>query len=264
MRRVFLLYCLLTLANGAFGQQITYVGNMGVLIENETLGILIDGLHKKYKAAYQYPPERLVTTLIGKEHPYQPPIQLLLNTHIHKDHFDAELVLEFLKENPEAKLLGPAQTAEALVDLGTAQHLDTSVYEVKTIDYTIQEYTLHDVQIKAFFIDHANPARHSATKNVGFLIKLDGKNILHLGDAAMDASIFSQLNLKTEAIDLAIIPDWLAMSRSGANIIKTYIAAKQLLITHISPLNANQSRQAVQQFFPDAIFFTELEQTFTF
>lgn len=264
MRRVFLLYCLLTLASQALCQQISYVGNMGVLIECETIGILIDGLHKKYKAAYQYPPETLVAELIGKDEPYQPPIHLLLNTHIHKDHFDAELVLEFLKENAKAKLLGPAQTANAVLALYTSHELKQRIHEVKTTDYTIQNFSLHGIQVKAFFVDHANPARHSATKNVGFLIELDGKQILHLGDAAMDASIFSQLNLQAEEIDLAIIPDWLAMSKSGANIIKTYIAAKQLLITHISPLNAAESQQAVRALFPKAIFFTDLEQSFSF
>ena len=89
-------------------QTITYVGNMGVLISGDSTSILIDGLHKEYKPAYQYPPKSLVDELIGTEKAYQPPIRYILNTHIHKDHFDAELIVEFMQHNAKTVLFSRA------------------------------------------------------------------------------------------------------------------------------------------------------------
>ena len=49
--------------------KISYIGNMGVLMENKDQTVLIDGFHKKYKPAYAYPSQGTVDAIIAGTYP---------------------------------------------------------------------------------------------------------------------------------------------------------------------------------------------------
>ena len=249
--------CLLTLHLQATDSlRIQYTGNMGVLISGRSTAISVDGLHKRYKPAYQHPPEDLVRQIISnKEHP---PIRILLNTHIHQDHFDAGLVRTFLKQNPKAILIGPPQTGEEIASVNGVEQLSNRVRVVPLQNNKLTTFNSGDVQVDGFFLQHVNPARHSAIKNIGYLITIDDKIVLHAGDTDWNGEVFKALALHERQIDVAILPNWMVMTADGAEIVKTHLQPKQIIVAHISPFSKQEVKEEVQKYFPDAILFTEI------
>jgi L-ascorbate metabolism protein UlaG (beta-lactamase superfamily) len=57
--------------------------------------------------------------------------------------------------------------------------------------------------------------RFKEIQNLGCVIEIGGKKILHIGDADMTAENFSLFNLSHEKIDVAFIPYWYLMSSDG-------------------------------------------------
>ncbi len=248
-----LISCALTATDSL---RIQYIGNMGVLIAGQSDAVLIDGLHKPYKPAYLHPPEKLVQEMIANK--AHPPIGILLNTHIHQDHFDAGLVHQFLRENPNAQLIGPPQTAEGIASLGGVERLGAKIKVVPIKDNKITTFNCGEVQVDGFYLRHANPARHGAIKNIGYLITMDGLKILHAGDTDWNGEVFKSLALNKRDIDVAILPNWMVMTKEGAAIVSTHLKPRQIIVTHISPFSEAEVKEAVAQYFPQAILFTEI------
>lgn len=246
-----------------FGQkssiQITYVGNMGVLISGSEHSILIDGLHKEYKPAYQFPPPELVDKMTRNEQ-IKPPISLIMNTHIHQDHFDNQLVADFLQANPSSFFIGPEQAVQEVSKLSS---IEQQMSGIPTQKHGRQKAVNPYLDISAFFLNHANPRMHSEIKNVGYLIKMDGKNIVHFGDAFWIEEVFEQLDLEEENIDLAILPAWMIASAENRKLINQYLKPKKIIATHLSP-SYPQALDALKEYYPEAVSFTEILQEFKF
>ncbi len=244
-----------------FGQKerlrITYVGNMGVLISGSEHSLLIDGLHKEYQPAYQFPPTELVDKMTENKE-IKPPISLVLNTHIHQDHFDNQLVADFLKANKKAHFIGPIQAVMEIKEYGSFDH---HLSGIPTDKHGRQKAENPYLDISAFFLNHANPRMHSETKNVGYLIKIDGKTIVHFGDAFWIEEVFEQLDLEEENIDVAILPAWMIASTENRKLIDQYLKPKKIIATHISP-SYPQTLDALKEFYPEAVSFTEVLQEF--
>lgn len=258
-----LLIVLLVSGFSLFGQKeqlrITYVGNMGVLISGQEHSLLIDGLHDEYKPAYQFPPEELVEKMTKNEQ-INPPIRLVLNTHIHQDHFDNQLVADFLEANEEAYFLGPDQ---AIQEVSQLYPIQKRMVGIKTQKHGRQEAPNPYLKITAFYLNHANPRMHNKTKNVGYLIKVDGKNIVHFGDAFWMEEVFEKLDLEKEGIDIAIMPAWMIASAENRKLIDRYLQPKKIIATHISP-SYPQTMDMLQEFYPEAIAFTKILQEFIY
>lgn len=261
MKYILLLFLIPILGQSIQAQQdiqLTYIGNMGVLINDQKQSILIDGLHKKYQAYYQYPSNELVKKIIANKD--FPEITVLLQTHIHKDHFDPELVSQFLKNNTNAILIGPPQSKEAILKTNSIKN---SNQRLKTIDY--KQQTKHilkhkSIQVTGFYLNHAGAARHSQTENIGYLININGKKILHVGDTGWNEDLFEALDLEKEGIDVAILPNWLAMYEEGIEVINKYIQPQQIVATHISPFEKETVTKGIKKHFPNAVMFTEIGQ----
>lgn len=239
--------------------QITYVGNMGVLIEGKATSVLIDGLHKEYGPAYQYPPKELVQKLTENES-FNSPIGLVMNTHIHKDHFDDQLVHEFLKRNKKSVFIGPEQITKELTKLKTSKD---QLRGISTEKHGRQKASNPYCSVTAFFLNHANPRMHSKIKNVGYLIEIDDTKIVHFGDAFWIEEVFENLDLEKEKIDIAILPSWMIASTKNRKMINKYIQPKKIIATHISPTYP-QTMDNLKEYYPEAISFTEILQEFKY
>lgn len=242
-----------------FGQNkeltITYVGNMGVLISGSKHSLLIDGLHDEYKPAYQFPSPKLVEKMTQNTH-IKPPISLVLNTHFHPDHYDNQLVINFLKKNKKAHFIG---TEQSVSDLKKIKDLSSQMTGIPTNEHGRQKANNPYLNISAFFLNHVNPRMHSETKNIGFLIEIDGKKIVHFGDAFWIPEVMEKLALHKENIDIAILPAWMIASAENRKLIHQFIQPKKVIATHISPTYP-QTLENLREFFPEAVSFTEVLQ----
>ncbi len=68
--------------------------------------------------------------------------------------------------------------------------------------------------------------RHATIQNLGHIIKLGGKKLLHVGDADTSVENFASFNLDKEGIDIALLPDWFILYTEGQPLIRDHIKPK--------------------------------------
>ena len=94
-------------------------------------------------------------------------------------------------------------------------------------------------------------------QNLGYLVEIGGKKILHVGDAGMAAGNFEPFHLPAQKIDIALIPAWFFLYPEGQYAIRKLIGAQQLIAIHVPPNRAAEHIYAIHQAFPEAVVFAE-------
>ena len=255
MKRLFLLVLLSGSFHATFSQtQITYVANEGVLIETEGKKVMIDALFDKFYDQYLFPDEALRNNMISGQSPFDQ-VDLLLTTHMHRDHFEALVTGNFLNAHQESELLSSEQIKNILAE--KYSQFSAIAKRVNAHERTVETSTdeINGIIVHSFFIHHAGGARTADIENMGFVIELEGKRILHVGDADMDLERFSELNLAQFNIDLALIPYWYMMDEAGRQIINEQIKADQLVGIHFPISPSKLALQEIAAHYPEARVF---------
>jgi L-ascorbate metabolism protein UlaG (beta-lactamase superfamily) len=242
---------------------IRYIANEGVLIRAGDKQILIDGLHREYKPAYAFPPADLSRALETAQKPYDK-INLLLASHIHLDHFHAEATGLYLKNNPQAIFASSEQGAgEIAKNFADYEKIKSQIKPITHEWKKASEYTQDGIKIKFLGLRHAN-AQHISIQNLGHLIEIGGKKLLHIGDADMTAENFSAFNLAKESIDVAFIPYWFLLSEDGRKLVKEQFNPKQIVAVHISPNEAEDVARKLKKDNPGVVAFTKILEEISF
>jgi L-ascorbate metabolism protein UlaG (beta-lactamase superfamily) len=236
---------------------IRYIANEGVLIRAGGKQILIDGLHREYKPAYAFPPADLLKLLETANKPYDK-INLLLASHIHLDHFHPESIGLYLKNNPRAVFASSEQAVgEIAKNFADYEKIKS---QVKTVAHEWKkpvEFNQDGIKIRFLGLRHAN-AQHASIQNLGHLIEIGGKKLLHIGDADMTTENFAGFNLAKENIDVAFIPYWFLLSENGRKLVKEQFNPKQIIAVHISPNEAAEISEELKKNNPETIALTKI------
>jgi L-ascorbate metabolism protein UlaG (beta-lactamase superfamily) len=237
--------------------EITYVANEGVLISSGDKRVLIDGLHREYQRAYAFLPAPQRELIETAKVPFDG-IDLILVSHLHLDHFHPESVGLHLQHNPGAALVSSQQ----VIDEVEKKFKDYEAIKARVTGATPPLKTR--MALKAAGIDveflglgHGTE-RHASIQNLGHVIKLGGKKLLHVGDADTSVEIFEKFNLDEEGIDIAFIPYWFLLGEAGQTVIREHIKPKRIIAVHVSPSGAEKVAGQIKQVFPDAVVFTTM------
>jgi L-ascorbate metabolism protein UlaG (beta-lactamase superfamily) len=237
--------------------EVTYIANEGVLISSGEKQVLIDGLHRQYGIHYAFLPAAEREKIETAKMPFDK-IDLLLVSHMHLDHFHPESVGLYLTHNPKATLVSSQQVVDeveknfknyqaikARVTGATPPLREKVAMKVAGIDFDV------------LGLGHGSE-RFRGIQNLGHIIKLGGKKILHIGDADTAAAVFDTFNLDEEGIDIAILPFWFLLGKDGATVVREQIKPKQIIAVHISPIQVKKVTEQIKQAFPDAVAFTNM------
>lgn len=242
--------------------KITYIANEGVLIENKSEKVLIDALFDDFYKDYVSPSEATVEQMMNSENPFDE-VSLVLTTHIHRDHFEANLTGDFLKSHQESRLLSSAQIKKEL----ETKYVDYAQIENRIEGRTRGVQTLTDdingVTVYSFFMYHAGGERTRSIENMGFIVEMGSKKILHLGDSDMNPDRFKEVNLTQYNIDVALVPYWYMSSDEGIEIINDHIKPKQLVGIHYPKAPSRTALDEIKKNYPKAIVFQKPGQTTT-
>ena len=243
--------------------EITYIANEGVLISSAGKQVLIDGLHREYAPDYACLPPADREKIETAKAPFDK-IDLVLVSHRHLDHFHGESVGLHLLHNPKAWLVSSQQVVDeveknfkdfqairARVTAATPPWREKVAMKVAGIDFDI------------LGLRHGT-GRHAMIQNLGHVVRLGGKKLLHIGDADISVENFEKFNLDEEGIDIAFLHFWFLLSPEGQTIIKEHIKPKQIIAVHISPDQGERVAAQIKQLFPGAIAFTTLLEKRTF
>ena len=236
---------------------VKYIANEGVLISSGGKTILIDGLHREYEPDYLFPPADLLKALENARNPYDK-INFLLVSHIHLDHFHPQSIGLHLQNNPNAMLVSSEQVIGGVAkDFANYEKIKS---QIKPILHEWKKAVLFDqdgIKIRFLGLRHGSE-RFSSIQNLGHLIEIGGKKLLHIGDADMTAENFSAFELQKEKIDVAFIPYWFLLSENGRNLVKEQFDPKQIIAVHIPPNEAEEVSKQLKKDNPQIITFTKI------
>jgi L-ascorbate metabolism protein UlaG (beta-lactamase superfamily) len=243
--------------------KITYIANEGVLIKTKNKQILIDGLHRKYRDAYAFPPDELRSKLEGALRPYNK-IDLLLVSHLHGDHFHPLSVGEHLKNNPNSILASSPQiVGEIKKEFSDYKKITPQITEISHQWKKSVQKDFDGIKVKFLGLQHGSE-RFKWIENLGHLIEVDGKKFLHIGDADMTDENFSVYKLNEENIDVAILPYWFLHSEEGRGLVKKQFNPKQIIAVHISPNDAEEVSKTLRKHYSEITVFTKILETKNF
>jgi L-ascorbate metabolism protein UlaG (beta-lactamase superfamily) len=236
---------------------IRYIANEGVLIASAGKQILIDGLHREYKADYLFPPPEMQAVLENARPPYEK-IDFLLVSHFHLDHFHPESIGLYLKGNPRSIFASSSQAVDEVSrNFGDYEKVRSQIRPITHEWKKSSEMDQDGVKIKFLGLRHSGE-RFKDMQNLGHLITIGGKKLLHIGDADMTAENFSAFNLAGEKIDVAFIPYWFLISDAGRTFVREQFNPKNIIAVHIPPAEAEQVIAQLKKDLPKATAFTRI------
>ena len=236
---------------------ITYVANEGVLISSGDKQVLIDGLHREYKPAYAFLPDAERSLIETASAPFDS-IDLVLVSHLHLDHFHPEAVSLHLQHNGGATLVSSQQVVDE-IKTGFSDYSSISGRVVVSTPPLRQRMRMkiHDIDFEVLGLGHVNE-RFDWIQNLGHIVYLGGKKLLHVGDAPATADTYEAFNLDEERIDIAFLPAWYLMDEESVAIVREFINPRHIVAVHISPADAARTVEVIGEHLPDADAFTRM------
>lgn len=234
--------------------KVTYIANEGVLLEGGGKKAMIDALFDDFYKDYLSPDEATIKRMVSGQSPFDQ-VDLILTTHFHRDHFEANVTGNFLKSHAESKLLSSEQVKGEL----ESKYIDYEKIQKQIQGHKRGVQTLVDningLKVYSFFINHAGGERTTNIENMGFIIEIAGKRVLHLGDADMSLARFEAIDLAQYNVDVALVPYWYMSSDAGIDILNNHIKAKNLIGIHYPKAPSQNALTEIKSNYPEAKVF---------
>ena len=127
-----------------------------------------------------------------------------------------------LSNNANAKLIAPPSVA--------ANFSGTQIVNINPARGQSQALTVNGIEVEVLHLRHFDAFGNdfSGVQNFGYLVKIGGKNILHLGDVDMTVQNFQNFGLAEKGIDFVLIP--------------TFNTPAHFMTSHRDALNSQSNR----------------------
>ena len=233
---------------------VTYIANEGVLISAGEDQVLIDALHEPYRPAYLPTPEAIKAGILNAEKPFDS-VDFVLVSHVHRDHFDARLVSELLKQNSEPVLFSSNQIVDS-VNVHTGELIDASrMLRIPYEDGKMETASRSGVTVKAGKVAHGS-ARFAWIQNLGYVVDMGGLKFLHIGDPGFGRPDLVRLLADVDQIDVAILPSWFITEAGGRKVIDEVIKPDHIIAVHVSPNDKSVVERAARRHYSGSHVFT--------
>lgn len=245
--------------------RLTYVANEGVLLEGPEGRVLIDALHRPYQPPYPVLPPQLRERAEKAEGIFAG-VDLILVSHRHLDHFHPRAVARFLAHSRRARLISSSQVVSA-VRQASGKRPPPWLDRTEAVPGTPGARTVRHIgalEVTLVGMRHARP-EHRHIHNLAHVIRLGGMKVLHVGDADRARRNFARLQLRPGEVDVALLPYWYFLSRSGRALIDEVLRPRFLVAFHLPPPGARQTRwvRRIRRRYPRVIALTRLLSTWT-
>lgn len=228
---------LLVVAPAAAQVTVTYIANEGFLLAAGEQKVLVDALFDQGIVGYGQIPQEMRPELESGTGRFAG-VDLVLATHFHRDHFAAGAVTRFLAAVPEAAFLSTEQAAEALADAPPA--VRSRVHGLLPEEGQRASFSHRGIEIEVLNLHHGR-GRTPPVQNLGFLIRLGGLTILHVGDTEATGDEFRPYELGADAVDLALLPSWFANSERWETVVESQIRPRHTALMHLMTPSAPAS-----------------------
>jgi L-ascorbate metabolism protein UlaG (beta-lactamase superfamily) len=215
--------------SGEGSLRLVYIANEGILAATDSSAVVIDALYDAPNPAYAAPSEAALEALIAGADPFEP-VDLVLVTHDHPDHFAPSVVSRFLSANPRARLVAPVDAVETLKALPA-----WGSYEDRVIPLTLgvgesKELAVDGIRVKAVRTLHSG--ERESPMNVMYLVQMDGWALFHDGDSNHLPETFRTAMDGAPPLDLAVVGDWFPWSGEGKLILDEILKSRFVGLGH--------------------------------
>jgi L-ascorbate metabolism protein UlaG (beta-lactamase superfamily) len=245
---------------------LTHLGNDGILLESGERKILVDGIFRNKLERWSHLPEADQAQLEQAVSPYNG-VDVVLVTHNHLDHWHPQAVGNFLKNSPQTTLVAPRQAIDDLQDPEKCDNYAEIQQQVSdSMPSFGEEIRIQDgdLVIDVLGMHHFNmfDYRFEDVQNNGYVISLDGKRLLHLGDVNMTEENFAPFKLHERDIDVVFLPLFSDnLSQERRDVILKHVNPQHVVSLHAQIGHEEDIRTSVKELYPHATIFTEvLEQ----
>jgi L-ascorbate metabolism protein UlaG (beta-lactamase superfamily) len=263
MKKLFLVYFLLVSVCFSQGQnnaaqsdsvKITYIANMGFLLESSGKKILIDALFPSGWGYFMEPSPQIRSQIINGDPPFEN-ANLLMITHSDGDHFDSSLTNDYLARNSSRYFLCTSEINGIMTSQQDYHGYESQITVVTPSFFSSIDTNVNNLQIKVLRLRHEGSI--GSDQNVGYLIDFNGITVFHSGDnnGYLDASQatsgimeYSRLGVDTMKIDIAILNFGMLVETTapGIEIIRNYIKPKHIILGHLTIHDLQGERGRIQ------------------
>jgi L-ascorbate metabolism protein UlaG (beta-lactamase superfamily) len=231
---------------------VTFIGNAGFLITAGDKKILIDATFRGYKEVYELPVD-----IQGKIASAQPPfddIDVILATHAHGDHFNADLTRQCMKNNPNTVFASTAQLTATLKDF------PDRVVTFNPSRGKTDSKELRGISIKAIYLPHGSyDANKTEIINYGYIVNLNGIKLFHTGDVDTQQFSFDEFRayqIQEKKIDIAFIQHfYLTDNPSERKLVNEGIGSRFIIPIHYYYTTPPIDTAFIRSNYPDAVIF---------
>ena len=227
--------------------EITPTFNAGVRLQCGVERVYLDSFFIGLDG-YQKPPEEELAKMRGARPPYDGPL-LILVTHAHADHFDADVVAALLERNATAAFVGTSETAGRLKDRFPKQ---------VTVLPRGGKWRRAGFELELVDLAHSGE-RWAKLENSGLWIRFCGKTLFHPGDADLVRERFEQAFTGRPPLDVALVPFWYLAYPDGRAVVDGVLKPKTAYALHGDARDRRWVSE-VQRAYPKAVipsFFQE-------
>ena len=236
---------------------ITYICNAGFAISIGGKKILVDVLYQRnIHLCRSDLPELMENNLPPFDN-----VDLVLVTHNHPDHFNAQIVGQFLLNNPRAVLVAEKSAADMLLNnTATYGSLKDRIHSIKLDGEESADLSIDGIDLEVINAQGEVP-------NLGFLIKVGGKTLLHLGDndfTLQTKTILRSYQLSTQDVDIAFISYNYLITPTYRDVMLDIVGAKTYVPMHYAEENGSEDvMNSIRIVTPEDFLFEQSLQTWT-
>jgi L-ascorbate metabolism protein UlaG (beta-lactamase superfamily) len=216
------------------GARITFINNAGFLITVGDKKILIDALYDTNNPNID-PPKEVIQRIVNAEAPFDN-IDVVIATHSHTDHFSADLVRDYLRNNELAVFVSSPDAVRKIKQMG--DEFDERLISVDLKRGESSHLSVKGIDLDCLYITHGSPS----ILNIGVVITIDDYTFFHSGDMSIDSMSEDAVSLadlqgyglNQKEIDLAILPINIFVLDEGITLIENGIQARYVSPMHYS------------------------------
>lgn len=234
--------------------EVRMLANEGFLLSAGELAVAIDAFVAEPYVGYGALTGDTLAALESGTKPFHE-LDLVLASHVHRDHFQGEPAQRFLASLPECRFVSSPQVVEALwaAETDAAEFVPReAVTEILPAPGGEELFEADGIRVEFLHLSHGT-GRFQKIENMGHVITVGGVTALHVGDAAMVARNFAPYRLGERGIDVAFVPYWYFGDPSGLAIVDEHFRPARLIACHIPPAELAAVTKRFATEFPGVI-----------
>jgi L-ascorbate metabolism protein UlaG (beta-lactamase superfamily) len=215
---------------------ITFLANEGVMISSGGTTVLIDALFGDGLRGYGIVTQPTRTALERAQPPFDR-VNAVLATHIHNDHFEARPVFEHLKNNAGTMFISSTEAVRQVraVDATTSRAMTPRLIGIDPPRaQRVRVATAGGATIYALGLPHGD--RDDLPVNVGFVVDIGGRRVMHVGDGDVSPAEFASFRLGELGIDVALLSPHYLTNPGMREAVRRDIKPTTVAVIHGPPL----------------------------